>query len=324
MGQNPNVTTCKVLLSTFTGFRNNTFFELEIIDDIFLRLKHNNGEYDYYLNYFPGFDSPFFLRYYSDVNTLTAERNDMFRYILDTDGYLQLFKNTTYGNKILTLSATSDPNADKLVLVDIPESSTLLRSPDNIIQINYSIKDLSVKQYSSWVSYDVNKQNDLTINENKSIFDRKDQYLLHANVNESINDLRLNYVTLNNIRSEKNYIKRGTNMIDSTPYVPGVEFRDYTSLQTGNSQELGTDNIALTYVWYDKDILVRNGTDTVFTAPSSLYPYEKLNINDTKFVENGSLAGLAPKVADNIYQLRKKLKKLQEHSILHHRVEGGK
>ncbi len=305
VGQNPNTTTCRVILSTFTGFKNNTFFELEIIDDVFLRLKHNNGKYDYYLNYFPGLDSPFFLKYYSDVNTLTAERNDMFRYILDTDGYLQLFKNTVYGNKILTLSGTSDPNAGKLVFADVPESSNLLRSPNNIIQINYSVKDLSPKQYSSWVSYDVNKQNDLTINEDKSIFDRKDQYLLHANVNESLNDLKLNYVTLNNIRSEKNYIKRGTNMIDSTPYVPGVEFRDYVSLQTGNSQELGTDNIALTYVWYDKDILVRNGTDTVFTAPSSLYPYEKLNINDTKFVENGSLAGLTPKLADNIYQLRK-------------------
>ena len=306
MGQNPNVTTCRVLQSAFTGYVNNTYFELEIIDDVFLRVKHNNGKYDYYLNYFPGVNSAFFLKYYSDVSSLTAERNDMFRYILDEDGYLQLFKNTAYGNKILTLSAANDSlGGDKICFVDIPESSNLLRSPSNIIQINYSVKDLSPKKFSSWISYDVNKQNDLTINEDKSIFDRKDQYLLHANVNESLNELKLNYLTLNNIRSEKNYIKRGTNMIDSTPYVPGVEFRDYVSLQSGNSQELGNDNIALTYVWYDKDILIKNGTDTVFTAPSSIYPYERLNINDTKFVENGSLAGLTPKVADNIYQLRK-------------------
>ena len=306
VSQNPDVTTCRVLLSTFTGYRNNTFFELEIIDDIFLRIKHNNGKYDYYLNYVPNLNSVFFMRYYSDVSTLTAERNDMFRYVLDADGYLQLSKNTAYGNKILTLSAANDSiGGDKLCFVNIPESTNLLRSTDNIIQINYNVKDLQPKKHSSWVSYDVNKQNDLSINENKSIFDRTDQYLLHANINESANDLKLNYVTLNNIRSEKNFIKRGTNMIDSTPFVPGVEFRDYTSLQTGNSQELGNDNISLTYVWYDKDILIKNGTDTVFTAPSSLYPYEKLNINDTKFVENGSLAGLTPKLADNIYHLRK-------------------
>jgi hypothetical protein len=305
VNKDPRVTTCRALLSTYTGYKNNTYFELEIVDDLFLRVKHNNGKADYYMNYLSNADSVFFLNYYSDVTTLSSERNDMFRYILDKDGYLQLFKNTVYGNKVLTLSASYDGLGGDILTFVTVTSSSLVTSPSNVMQINYSIKELDPKEYSSWVSYDVNKQNDLTLNENKSIFDRADQYLLHANINESFNDLNLNYVTLNNIRSEKNYIKRGTNMIDSNPFVPGVEFREYMSLQTGNSQELGDDNISLTYVWFDKDIKVRNGSDTIFTAPSSLYPYNKLNINDTKFVENGSLAGLTPKLADNIYQLRK-------------------
>lgn len=305
VNKDPRVTTCRVLLSSDIGYKNNTFFELEIVNDTFLRVKHNNGKADYYLNYFPQQNSVAFLNYYSDVTALSSERFDMFRYILDSDGYLQLFKVTSSGNRILTLSSSSDGYGGDILTFQPVTSSTLITSPSNVIKINYSIKELEPKEYSSWISYDVNKQNDLTINENKSIFDRKDQYLLHANINESLNDLKLNYLTLNNIRSEKNYIKRGTNMIDSSPFVPGVEFREYMSLQTGNSQELGDDNISLTYVWFDKDIKVKNGSDTVFTAPSSLYPYSRLNINDTKFVENGSLAGLTPKFADNIYQLRK-------------------
>lgn len=323
-GQSPDITTCRVLLSNFTGYTNNTYFELEIVDDVFLRVKHNTGSRDFYLNYFPGIDRVVFLRYYSDVASLSTERNDMFRYIIDEDGYLQLFKNTAYGNKIMTALPSNDgQEGDVLRFVDIPKSSKLLRSSNNIIKINYSIKNLLPKMYSSWVSYDINKQNDLTINENKSIFDRKDQYLLHANVNESLKDIKLNYVTLNNIRSEKNYIKRGTNMITTTPGIPSVEFRDYMSLQAGNSQELGNDNIALTYVWYDKDILVKNGTDTVFVAPSSLYPFDKLNINDTKFVENGSLAGLTPKLADNIYQLKKNTKGFNNGRYLITWLSGG-
>lgn len=305
VNKDPRVTTCRVLLSADIGYKNNTYFELEIVDDTFLRVKHNNGKADYYMNYFPSDDSVVFLNYYSDVNTLSSERLDMFRYILDSDGYLQLFKATPSGNRVLTITPSTDYYGGDILTFQQITNATLVTSPNNVIKINYSIKELEPKEYSSWVSYNVNKQNDLALNENKSIFDRKDQYLLHTNVNESLNDLKLNYITLNNIRSEKNYVKRGTNMINSNPAVPGVEFREYMSLQTGNSQELGNDNIALTYVWFDKDIKVKNGSDTIFTAPSSLYPYTKLNINDTKFVENGSLAGLTPRLSDNIYQLRK-------------------
>lgn len=301
----PRVTACRVLSQELIGIKNNTYFELEIIDDLFLRVKHNNGKNDYYLNYIPGQNNLYFLNYYSDINAISAERNDMFRYVLDTDGFLQLFKNTSTGSKVLTLTAANDSfGGDILTLVDVT-SGTIARSSDSIIKIDYSIKNIIPKSYSSWISYDITKQNNLSINRDKSLFEREDQYLIHGNVNEADNDITLNYITLNNIRSEKNYIKRGTNIIDGSPYLPAVEFREYMSLQTGNSQELGNDNIALTYVWYDKDIKIKNGADTIFVAPSSIYPYSKLNINDTKFVENGSLAGLTPKLADNIYQLRK-------------------
>jgi len=301
----PNVTACKALLSGSVGFKNNIYFELEIVDSVFLRVKHNMGRSDYYLNYIPEQNSVAFFKYNSNVESISAERNDMFRYNIDKDGYLQLFKNTSTGNRVLTLSSAG-PGQDENLLSFVPVSSAgFVAGLKNVIKIDYNIKEVLPKNYASWISYDIKKQNDLTINADRSIFDRTDQYLLHANVNESYDALNLNYITLNNIRSEKNYIKRGTNMVSTPPGLPDVEFREYMSLQTGNSQELGTDNIALTYVWYDQDVKVKNGFDTVFIAPSSIYPYTKLNINDTKFVENGSLAGLTPRLADNIYQLRK-------------------
>lgn len=305
VNKNPKVTACRAVLSSAISIVNNSFFELEILDDLFLRVKHNTGRSDYYLNYLPEENSVAFLNYYSDVSIISAEQNDMFRYVLDTDGFLQLYKNTSTGNKVLSLSSTSFSEGKTILSFTPITSAGLVAGIDNVIKVNYSIKELAPKEYSSWISYDIKKQNDLTINQEKSVFDRSDQYLLHANINESKDALNLNYITLNNIRSEKNYIKRGTNMINAPQGLPGVEFREYMSLQTGNSQELGNDNIALTYVWYDKDVKIRNGFDTVFTAPSTLYPYTKININDTKFADNGSLAGLTPRLADNIYQLRK-------------------
>ena len=298
--------TCRALLSAEITFNNNRYFELEILNGDFLRVKHNNGRKDYFLNFIsqgPTRGQCAFYSYTSDTAVLTSERNDMFRYLLDSDGYLQIFKITTVGNgpenRVLTLSG------DKITFVPIM-SSGMYRCNNNVIKINYNFNKISPKSTSSWISYDSKRQNDLIIDETKSSFNRKDQFLLHANYNTSNTDLLLNYITLNNARSEKNYIKRGASLINSSSkFYPDVEFRDYMSLQTGLDQEKGNDNIALTYVWYDKDIKVVNGTDTVFVAPSSIYPYDRVNINDTKFIVNGALGGKSPVLSDNVYCLRR-------------------
>jgi hypothetical protein len=298
--------TCSVLLSSEITFNNNRYFELEVLNSDFIRIKHNNGRKDYFLNFISEGSNRgqcAFYSYASDTAVLTSERNDMFRYLLDSDGYLQIFKITTVGNgpenRVLTLSGS------KITFVPILSASTY-RSNNNVIKIDYNFNKISPKSASSWISYDSKRQNDLIIDETKSSFNRTDQYLLHANYNTADSDLLLNYITLNNARSEKNYIKRGASLINSSSkFYPDVEFRDYMSLQTGLDQEKGNDNIALTYVWYDKDIKVTNGTDTIFTAPSSIYPYERLNINDSKFIVNGALGGKSPVLSDNVYCLRR-------------------
>ncbi|MGA1049528.1 MAG: hypothetical protein ACO3UU_16105, partial [Minisyncoccia bacterium] len=89
----PLVVSCRVLLSGDIGYENNTKFELEILSNVFLRVKHNNGSRDYFLNANED-DSLMFYSYSSETLPLTSERNDMFRYYLDKKGYLQLFKKT--------------------------------------------------------------------------------------------------------------------------------------------------------------------------------------------------------------------------------------
>ena len=294
--ETPAVVTCRVLLSSFIGYENNINFELEVLSNIFLRVKHNNGERDYFLNALDD-SSLMFYSYSSETLPLTSERNDMFRYYLDDKGYLQLFKKTREGIKIVTLEE------DKIVLKSIPTSGNT-SSLNNTIKINYNFIDIVPILNNSWVSYDVDKPNTLSINTNKSQFDRYTQYVLHVNYNEVGKNINLNYLPLNNFRSEKNYIKRGANLEQGIPLSPDANFREYMSLQTGNSQEYGNDNIALTYVWYDKDIRVAPGSDTYFITPSSLYPFERININDSKFVANGAFAGKTPLLADKVFLLK--------------------
>lgn len=284
-----------------TDFDNSAYVELEFIDDKFLRVKHNNGKYDFFLNTTVNHDLVFY-GYRSAPEEITTEGSDMFRYIIDPDGYIQLFKNTDGLLNIVSLSGNK--LTKKLALVPIL-SGRITKSSENLIKINYTFNNPDLKRNISWVSYDINKINELSVNDQRSDYNRKGQYLLHTSYNNSTENLNINYLTLNNDRSEKGYIKRGSNMFYGSPSVPDAQFREYTTLYTGQDQEKGNDNISLNYVFYDKDIVIRSGTDTYFTAPSSIYPFDKLNINDTRFALNGSLAGPSPRVADKIYLNRK-------------------
>lgn len=279
-----------------TDFDNSVYIELEFINDKFLRVKHNNGKYDFFLNSTHEKQ----LVFYSYMSTPGVEGSDLFRYIIDSDGYMQLFKNTGDMLNIVTLSG------NKLTLTPII-SGQVVKSSENLIKINYTFNNPLLKANTSWVGYDINKINNLTVDDLRSDYDRQSQYLLHLNYSDSTDNLNINYLTLNNDRSEKGYIKRGSNMFYGSPSVPDAQFREYTTLFTGHDQERGNDNISLNYVFFDKDVVARSGTDTYFTVPSSIYPYEKLNINDTRFVLNGSLGGPSPKVADKIYLNRKYL-----------------
>jgi hypothetical protein len=79
------ITTCAPLLSSEIALTNNTFFELEILDDRFLRVKHNNGKRDYFLTTSDMQGSKLvFLNKASDDYTYTSETRDMTCYLHTT------------------------------------------------------------------------------------------------------------------------------------------------------------------------------------------------------------------------------------------------
>ena len=66
-----------------------------------------------------------------------------------------------------------------------------------------------------------------------------------------------------------------------------------------------------------------SGKDTYFTTPSSLYPYDRLNINDTKFTQNGSLGANTPLFADKIKSVRSDGKNFNNGRYLFTWLRGG-
>jgi hypothetical protein len=218
-------------------------------------------------------------------------------YLVDSDGYLVLYNVDAPPYKIVRYNGTT--------LIQSPLSAgETIKSTDSLLKIDYSITPLSYDINSSWVSYDNSNPNLAEINDLKSVYGLDNQYLLTTTYNDIADGIDLNFINLKTNISENDIVKRGSSINSGSDNIPKVDFRFYTSINSGNSQEKGNENIVLTYVFYDKDISILPGTDTYFTTPSSIYPYEKLNINDTNFVINGAYGSFTPAVSDKIKKLR--------------------
>ena len=284
-------------LDTTGLFDNNFFFEIEALNNNLCRIKHNNGLFDFYLNYNSTYNSFVFYQNVDYYKGITQERNDVFRYVLDDDGYLQLFK---FHNDVLNIVTLS---GDDVVLEPL-RAGSLNRGLKNLIHIDYNLDQNKQFLNKSFASYNNQKTTNLILNTEDSNVDEDGQYLFVANYNSiSADKMPMNYLSLDTNRSEFNFVKRGSSMVDS-PLGVGQDPREYYGIYAGNDQEKGLSKLNLNYSFYDKDVFIVNGTDTHFTAPSSMYPYDKLNLNDTQFAFNGAFAGPTPNLSDKIFVKR--------------------
>jgi hypothetical protein len=176
--------------------------------------------FDFYLNYNTNVDKFVFYQNTDNYKDITREQSDVFRYILDEDGYLQLFKFRDNILNIVTLSA------NQLVLTPLVQGS-LNRGLDNLMYIDYTL-DQNIDTFNkSFVAYNNNKTSNLILDTINSSFDEDGQYVFTTAYNTiSSNSLPINYFTLDTNRSEFNYVKRGSNMVEK-PAGLGYDPREY-------------------------------------------------------------------------------------------------
>ena len=73
--------------------------------------------------------------------------------------------------------------------------------------------------------------------------------------------------------------------------------RRYSSISSGNNSITGNYSISSAFSVYAQEISTGNGAVT-FTTPDDLYPYDKIDINDSLFVSCGAIAGETPLDSD--------------------------
>jgi len=179
---------------------------------------------------------------------------------------------------LLTLSPSTSANKTSIY------SNPIYLSKD--IYANFDINP-----NTSYVEYGY----DNTIPDTKILKDLENNYLLHRE-NDSTD-----IIVLKNQLSQENTFTSGNTLLSSQDlkfFVDGM--RNYTSIFNDIDTEKD-ETLALNYVFYNKTYQIFPGLNK-FTAPDNMSPFNRININDTKFVESGAFGYPTPEYADKVYR----------------------
>ncbi len=218
----------------------------------------------------------------------TNPQDLIYLYSSDTQSII-LFKNTGSG----TYTFRKTQNLLELTKIIENDSYSYLSNSFSLEKPLYTPINSVVD--TSFITYN----DDNTIDNNSSTFNLTNNLLLHRkssyNNPTEITVLK-NQLTQIDIFSTSNNLLTGLHTSSFSD-----QFREYTSIGN-NIKEETTEDLELNYVFYNKSYNIYPGANT-FISPSSLYPYESININDTKFIESGAFSYVTPDYADKVYHI---------------------
>lgn len=226
-----------------------------------------------------------------DENTINPQD---FKYLWSEDQKsIQLFKSSTNGEFFITKSG------NKLIMYPIQEDAIttyISQPPFKLERSIYTYPNISLN--SSFIKYN----NSNTINYEESEFNLKNNFLLHKNYN--LDNSPINIIPLKNQLCHNDVYTSGNNLLyGSTNNIYVDDMRVYSSISQDIREET-SDELSINYVYYNQSYKIKPGYN-FFKSPSNMYPFEILNINDTKFINAGSFSFDTPQYADKIYKLSK-------------------
>jgi len=111
-------------------------------------------------------------------------------------------------------------------------------------------------------------------------------------------NLDLNLINLKNQKTVNNDQSYGGVFINE----PQFKHRYYENIFTGVNQEKGNYNIGLGFASYTISKKLKPDTLSYFHIPYDIYPYGKLNVNDSSLVISGAIPSDTPYFADKIFK----------------------
>lgn len=239
-----------------------------------------------------------------DLNITNTNAPHLFNYMLDRNyKFLYLYIKKKEGSFII------ETIGDKLVATTNIDNVT----PDYIITRFFEIEsddkvEMVPKINTSFATY---SPDSFLIDGNNTMLNLESNYLFFKP--GYVEDSSVSLINLKNQVSRLGAHIAGNSLLSAfneTDNLTVADQREYTSILNGK-----TDVLELNYVFYNQDILINPGTN-YFTAPSSIEPFDVLNINDTTFANCGAYAFEVPIFADKVYCLDANMPATQEQHYL--------
>ena len=175
----------------------------------------------------------------------------------------------------------------------------------NRYQLTKDFKTLPSRyhKYKSGVNTDnVATTNVTPVSNNYFVFNNNYNFFQNNKQNKFISHIDLfplkNQATLHEYYSENNHYN----------YEPDTYNRVYEKIHAGTHQQHGYDKINVSYNIGTYDMNFKPNKMTFFTTPNSISPYTRLNINDSKIENLGSIPGTNPLMSDKVFKRREVIK----------------
>ena len=276
----------------------NKFFEIYFIDRQFCKIKTAEGSMTRYVTYDYVDSSVILLTgvdavYTNDLNTFEYVYNNTTNTIVF---YKKIFDKVQY--------LTHDIGNNTLIVQEPSTTSKLIPFKQNQIfkiRLNPSAvtNTLSTSNYVYQESLDNTK---LTIDSDKSSFNFDSNFIFNAQYYD-INPytsakLNLNILNLKNQKTVFNSQSHGNTIAGQ----PNFKHRYYENLFTGVDQETGNSNIGIGFASYTLTKVLKSDNLNYFHIPYDIYPYGKLNINDSSLISSGAISSDTPYYADKVFK----------------------
>jgi hypothetical protein len=269
---------------------NGLYFNVNLIDNDTLTISHNDNYANVYLT----------MTNDGDVTLETApldtpSEDQKFNYILNNNsGELILLK---YFDGVKKYVGSNGTNITP-ILPDTSQPNFPFSGIIKIIPYDKTASKLTIP--NNWVSYKTSgDQNNLKINESKSYENIFSNYVF-SNQYASITGANMNMdlMQLKNQLTSSYESNRG----NPFPNYTECDHREYDRIFTGTNQIKGLSDIHFGYNSYSTDINIPVDKITYFHAPQDMYPYEKININDSGLIEAGAIGGDSPITSDKLFK----------------------
>jgi hypothetical protein len=295
-------------------------FEIELIDNFTCRIATRRNNLRYFL-------------VVEDDTEFTDTREVLFvaESQLPLSGFNLRYNLSKYlTNSYINLYCTKQVDSTKNTYVVISNGNkieALRLSPtytyNEFVTNSYNIKldqELNLATPSPYNTSYITYDNSGKIKDDKSDFNLPSNYLFYSSSNDNLQVFNL--LNLKNIANTQDSFTSSNNLLStSETTIFSQNLRNYTSIFSDIDSE-ENETLALNYVYNNYDLVIKSGT-THFTTPSSLQPFDKININDTKFTDCGSFAFTTPDLADRVYNLDDNTDKNENVTYLCTWLSGG-